>query len=198
MLSVGKAIDAAVWAVLVCCNWLVHQCQAAVEWWLDAVLGTWEESLKAVIRESFAQATRLVNGIFAWLLAVFAESHQSWHHPFKRSQAWQAWWRENRPSTFNAIIARDRTSSRLPSPYMSSYSTLRSTFSKGGWSQFHLLAPEHSKKDSSALSASLSSSKPPPVSLCLLSIFTNLTPKPDKGCQGQLLLTAVMDVCLHR
>jgi len=24
-----------------------------------------------------------------------------------RSQAWQSWWREERPSTFNAIIARD-------------------------------------------------------------------------------------------
>jgi hypothetical protein len=24
-----------------------------------------------------------------------------------RSKAWQSWWREERPSTFNAIVARD-------------------------------------------------------------------------------------------
>ena len=135
MLIFGKALDAAVWATLVCCNWVVFQCQGAVEWWMDAVLGTWEESLKSVIRESFAHATRIVNGIFAWLLAIFAESHQTWHNPFQRSQAWQAWWRENRQSTFNAIIARDRTIGRMPSSFTSSYGSLRGTLSGRGEAQ---------------------------------------------------------------
>ena len=132
VLFLGKAADAAVWTVLVCWRWIVFQCQSAVEYWMDAVLGTWEESLKSIIRESFAQATRIVNGFFAWLLAVFSGSHHSWHSPFQRSQAWQAWWQENRQSTFNAIVARDRKSSRQPSPYTSPYSTLRGNLSSRG------------------------------------------------------------------
>ena len=129
MLLAGKALDAAVWAVLVCCNWVIYQCQGVVEWWLENVLGTWEESVKSIIRESFAQTTRLVNGIFAWLLAVFTEPHHAWHHPFQRSQAWRAWWRESRPSTFNAIIARDRNSN---TPQLSPLNSLRNSFSARG------------------------------------------------------------------
>ena len=40
------------------------------EWWIDTVLGTWEEGLKSIIREAFANATRLVNGFFSWVVAA--------------------------------------------------------------------------------------------------------------------------------
>ena len=40
------------------------------EWWVDTVLGTWEEGLKSLIREAFANATRLVNGFFSWVVAA--------------------------------------------------------------------------------------------------------------------------------
>ena len=40
------------------------------EWWIDTVLGTWEESLKSLIREAFANGTRVVNGFFSWVVAA--------------------------------------------------------------------------------------------------------------------------------
>ena len=40
------------------------------EWWIDTVLGTWEEFLKSLIREAFANGTRVVNGFFGWLVAA--------------------------------------------------------------------------------------------------------------------------------
>lgn len=130
MLPINKGVDAAVWTVLVCCSWFVHQCQSAVEWWMEAVFGTWEESLKSIIRETFGQVTRIVNGFFAWVLAVFADP-TSWQSPFQRSQAWQSWWRENRPSTFNAIIARDRTVKSQTTPHSSPYNTGRKSHFRG-------------------------------------------------------------------
>lgn len=40
------------------------------EWWIDTVLGTWEESVKSLIREAFANGTRVVNGFFSWVVAA--------------------------------------------------------------------------------------------------------------------------------
>lgn len=97
---------------------------------MEAVFGTWEESLKSIIRETFGQVTRIVNGFFAWVLAVFADP-TSWQSPFQRSQAWQSWWRENRPSTFNAIIARDRTVKSQTTPHSSPYNTGRKSHFRG-------------------------------------------------------------------
>ena len=123
MLSPGVAVGRALWLVVVVINWCRFQTANAVEAWADAVLGTWEESLKSVLRESFAISTRVVNGFFAWLLALFPKQDRDVESS-ERAKAWQSWWRENRQSTFNAIIARDRRPSTSQSDPRSRRGTL--------------------------------------------------------------------------
>ena len=73
------------------------------------MLGTWEESTKSLLRETSAQAVRIVdvclNALFGWF-----PGFQSSKTTRERPSAWQSWWAENRQSTFNAIIEdRDTT-----------------------------------------------------------------------------------------
>jgi hypothetical protein len=88
--------------------WLQHHLYHPVaEWWVETVLGTWEESIKSVIREAFAQVTRFLNGLSAWVVSLFDNSYyQSLKRSWRQQHAWQAWWREERQSTFNAVIER--------------------------------------------------------------------------------------------
>ena len=52
-------------------TWLQDQfIHPITEWWIEAVLGMWEESIKAIIRESFAKFTRGINGICSWVVAI--------------------------------------------------------------------------------------------------------------------------------
>ena len=106
MLSPGVAIGRALWLVVVVINWARFQFLQAVEHWTDAVLGTWEESLKSILRENFAVGSRLVDGTFSWLLKLFSKPGGAVESS-QRARAWQSWWREDRQSTFNAIISRD-------------------------------------------------------------------------------------------
>ena len=83
------------------------QVHPLIELWTESVLGVWEESTKSVIRESFTNATRFVNGFFSWCLAFFVdrEHYKSFRSSWTRTQAWQSWWQEDRQSTLNAFIA---------------------------------------------------------------------------------------------
>lgn len=75
MLPLQRLFGAVVWYVLVVVNWWHGTfLEPAVTWWLDTVLGTWEESLKAFLRESFATATRLLNGTAAFFVSLFFKS----------------------------------------------------------------------------------------------------------------------------
>lgn len=75
MLRLQRLFGAVVWYVLVVVNWWHGTfLEPAVTWWLDTVLGTWEESLKAFLRESFATATRLLNGTAAFFVSLFFKS----------------------------------------------------------------------------------------------------------------------------
>lgn len=45
-------------------RWLQDQfIHPLTEWWIETVLGTWEESIKSIIREFFAKFTRGINGV---------------------------------------------------------------------------------------------------------------------------------------
>ncbi|KAL0020093.1 hypothetical protein WJX79_002522, partial [Trebouxia sp. C0005] len=56
MLGVERIAGTVVWCCLVGINWIQAQfVHPIAEWWLESVLGTWEESLKSLIREVFAQ-----------------------------------------------------------------------------------------------------------------------------------------------
>ena len=109
MLGIERLAGAVVWCCLVIVNWFNAQfLHPIANWWLDSVLGTWEESTKSVLREFCAQSVRIldlvVNALFSWF-----PGFQSTKTTFERPSAWQAWWAEDRQSTFNAIIDRERS-----------------------------------------------------------------------------------------
>ena len=106
MLGIEKVGGVIVWCCLVVVNWLNAQfLHPIANWWLDSVLGTWEESTKSLLREFCAQSVRgldlVVNALFGWF-----PGFQSTKTTSERPSAWQAWWAEDRQSTFNAIIER--------------------------------------------------------------------------------------------
>ena len=80
-----------------------HLYHPIAEWWVETVLGTWKANKYSMIRE--AQVTRLLSGRSAWVVSLFDSSYYlSLKRSWKQQQAWQAWWHEERPSTFNAVI----------------------------------------------------------------------------------------------
>lgn len=60
------------YALVVVSWWHATFLVPAVTWWLDTVIGTWEESCKVFVREAFAAGTRLINGAAAWVSGVGA------------------------------------------------------------------------------------------------------------------------------
>lgn len=104
MLGIERLAGAVVWYCLCGLNWIRAQfLHPFADWWLDSVLGTWEESTKSLLRETTAQSVRILdiclNALFGWF-----PGFQSTKTTRERPSAWQSWWAENRQSTFNAII----------------------------------------------------------------------------------------------
>lgn len=90
-----------------------HVLHPLAEWWLSTVVGTWEESSKSIIRETFSNTTRFVNGFFAWFYTAFIDGTY-WYRVKSSSVSRPAHGSgERRPSTFNAVARRElgRTSS---------------------------------------------------------------------------------------
>ena len=109
--SFAQLAGGLVWAALILLRWIQKQfIHPLAEWWLESVLGTYEESLKSVIREAFSNLTRFVNGFFASVVALFVnkEYASTLQTNYSRTAAWQSWWSENKQSTFNAMIRRDQ------------------------------------------------------------------------------------------
>lgn len=117
-----------VWSVLLVITWLHTQFVAApVQWWLDNVVGTAEESAKATVRELFSFCARLINGIASWIVSVFVDRdflRRSTGE--RRTRAWKAFWaNSSEAGTLNAIIEREglidrRSPSPTPRPRRSS------------------------------------------------------------------------------
>jgi hypothetical protein len=76
-----------------------------VAWW-ESGLEHAEESTKAFIREAFGLLGGALNDAGAWVLsAVDASYADTQRRAWQRQQAWQHWWREDRTSTLNAVVA---------------------------------------------------------------------------------------------
>jgi hypothetical protein len=57
-------------------------------------------------RESFGLFNRALNGAGAGLLSALDASYsETQRRAFQQQQAWQSWWREDRTSTLNALVA---------------------------------------------------------------------------------------------
>lgn len=64
------------------------------------------QAAKLFIREFFTTGTRLINGTCAWALALTDSSYrQRLRCTWQQKEAWHSWWREERQSTLNAVLA---------------------------------------------------------------------------------------------
>lgn len=78
-----------------------------VDWLDESVLAASEESVKLFVREFFTTAKRLINGFCAHLLGMFdAQYRESMKLTWQNKEAWHSWWREERSSTLNAVLAQ--------------------------------------------------------------------------------------------
>jgi hypothetical protein len=76
-----------------------------VNWWDDWVIHTSEEWFKSVIRECFAQVARFINGVSTLVVSVADGNYrESLRGSWQQQHAWHTWWREERPSTLNAVF----------------------------------------------------------------------------------------------
>jgi hypothetical protein len=66
MATPQRLAGAIVWSVLIAVRW-AHATfvQRPVDFWLDTVLGNWEEAVKSFFREAFATLARWLNGLSA-------------------------------------------------------------------------------------------------------------------------------------
>ena len=66
MATPQRLAGAIVWSVLIAVRW-AHATfvQRPVDFWLDTVLGNWEEAVKSFFREAFATSARWLNGLSA-------------------------------------------------------------------------------------------------------------------------------------
>ena len=111
LLAIPLWIRASLWVCLLMLRHIqAHVLHPIAEWWLNTVVGTWEESSKSVIREAFSNTTRFVNGFFSWIYTTFFDRtyRESTKSTYARQTAWEIWWQEPRMSTFNALIRRDQ------------------------------------------------------------------------------------------
>ena len=115
MFGIQRLPGAVLWCCLVGMNWIQAQfIHPLAEWWLESVLRSWEESIKSLIREMFAQVLNFTNGVLNALFSWFP-GYENVRTAFHRPSAWQAWWEEKPRSTFNAIIDRyDSLGRKLP------------------------------------------------------------------------------------
>ena len=66
MAAAQRLAGAVVWYALVALRWgHATFVQRPVEFWLDTVLGNWEEAAKSAVRETFGALTRWINGVAA-------------------------------------------------------------------------------------------------------------------------------------
>ena len=124
MLGFQRSAGAAVWAVLLVSRWLHAQfVEPVVGFFLDTVLGSWEESIKAGVRETCALVSRFTNACSAAAVSLFLDRryYSRLRSKHTRPSAWQAWWQQQQQAGggtfFNALVERDGlVGGRSPAP----------------------------------------------------------------------------------
>jgi hypothetical protein len=93
--------------LLLCLEWLhAHTIGPLVDVLDEGVLASWEEAAKLFIREFFTTGSRLINGACSWALALSDRQYrQNLRCTWQQKEAWHSWWREERQSTLNAVLA---------------------------------------------------------------------------------------------
>lgn len=81
-----------------------------IQWWLDNVVTTAEESTKASIREMFSFFGRVINGMASMVVSVFIDrgfyKKQKGYVGNRRTEAWNSFW-NGANSTLNAVIEQE-------------------------------------------------------------------------------------------
>jgi len=100
-----------VWAAIYLARWFETRfLHPAADFFLDVALTSAEEGAKSLLREGFAALSRGVDGATAAILALLVD-RRYWRARrslagSRRRAAWADYWREGRPSTLNAVVAR--------------------------------------------------------------------------------------------
>jgi hypothetical protein len=85
-----------------------------VSWW-ESGLAQAEESTKTFIREAFGLLASMLNNLGTWVLSAADASYgETQRRAWQQQQAWQSWWREDRTSTLNAVVANAQQHSGAP------------------------------------------------------------------------------------
>ena len=97
---------------------ILPQIQSCIDVSIESILGIWEEGLKSIVREAFANATRVANGFFSWFgpLLFKRDPKDGARTTQTRTQAWKTWWQEDRQSSLNAFIASHSPSAKRRQP----------------------------------------------------------------------------------
>lgn len=100
-----------------------------IQWWLDNVVTTAEESTKASIREIFSFFGRFINGMASMAVSVFIDRgfyrKQKGYVGNKRTEAWNTFWR-GANSTLNAVIEQEGIIERTVPPSPTTFAMKRS------------------------------------------------------------------------
>ena len=105
-----------VWAAIYLGRWFETRfLHPVADFFLDVALTSAEEGAKSLLREAFAALSRGVDGTTAAILALLVD-RRYWRARrslagSRRRAAWADYWREGRPSTLNAVVARTGVSS---------------------------------------------------------------------------------------
>jgi hypothetical protein len=93
--------------IFICLEWLhAHTIGPLVDLLDEGLLASWEEAAKLFIREFFTTGSRLINGACSWALALSDRQYrQNLRCTWQQKEAWHSWWREERQSMLNAVIA---------------------------------------------------------------------------------------------
>lgn len=67
---IGRCCSLLLCPLAVVMRLLVHP---LVEWWLTAVVGAWEETVRSFFREAIATTVRGLNGASAWFISIFID-----------------------------------------------------------------------------------------------------------------------------
>jgi hypothetical protein len=72
-------------------------------------LSVLEAAALTVTDEAFQRTYRAINGLSVWTLSLLG-SHPDYRRQVRQNwrggEAWREWWRQERPSTLNAVVAR--------------------------------------------------------------------------------------------
>jgi len=158
-----------VWAAIYLGRWFETRfLHPVADFFLDVALTSAEEGAKSLLREAFAALSRGVDGATAAILALLVD-RRYWRARrslagSRRRAAWADYWREGRPSTLNAVVARTGVSSSNNNEVVASASPFAQAAAAANAATATAAASEVEREEDARRSPSLSPDRDPSLS----------------------------------